>query len=93
MRLQLDSSLTGPSRTGESGQTAPAGGSASASRIGSGGAGAQDSISLSGVSGVLNRASTDRAGRLQQLTALVQSGEYRVSSASVSGAIVEQGLS
>jgi hypothetical protein len=45
------------------------------------------------VSGVLNRASTDRAGRLQQLTALVQSGEYRVSSASVSGAIVEQGLS
>jgi hypothetical protein len=91
MRLQLDSLLTGPTRAGGSGQTAPAGGSGSDSRIGS--SAAQDSVSVSGVSGVLNRAATDRAQRVQELGALVQSGNYQAPSSDVSSAIVAHALS
>ena len=85
MRLQLDSStrpadstLIAPAGSGtfSGGSTEPAGG-----RSG-------DSIGISGISLALNQLSTDRTSRIQQLTASVRSGEYGVSSAAVSSAIV-----
>jgi anti-sigma28 factor (negative regulator of flagellin synthesis) len=89
MRLQLDAALTGTGITGagESGQTVPASGSGSVSRIGGDSAGG-DSIQISGPSSALNLLSTDRAARIQQLTAQVQAGSYNVSSPKVSQAIV-----
>jgi anti-sigma28 factor (negative regulator of flagellin synthesis) len=94
MRLQLDSSVAGTTRPGESVPSAPASGSGSDSRrVGSDGSGTQDSISISGVSGVLNRVFTDRAARIEALTSQVQGGTYQVSSGSVGSAIVEQALS
>ena len=94
MRLHLDSSSSGLARAGEPGQTAPAGGAgADSRRIGSDGAGVQDSIRISGASGALNRVFADRAARLHELSAAVQSGHYEASSSSVSGAIVEHALS
>ena len=94
MRLQLDSSSTGPARSGETAPSTPVVGSGSDSRrIGSDNSGAQDSIRISGASGVLNQVFTDRAARIQELTSLVQTGKYEVSSGSVSNAIVEHALS
>jgi anti-sigma28 factor (negative regulator of flagellin synthesis) len=90
MRLQLDSSQlsTVDNRPAEavtdSGQTSRA----AYAR----GAGSGDSISLSGASNALNQFTTDRAARIQQLTAAVQNGSYKVSSAAVSSAIVQNGL-
>lgn len=94
MRLQLDSALTGTgiTRPEESGQTAPAGGSgADSRRIGNSPGG--DSIQISGPSSALNRLSTDRTARIEQLTALVQGGSYQVSSAGVGHSIVEDAVS
>ena len=90
MRLQLDSSQLSTvgnqaaETVTESGQAARG---ASAR-----GAGAGDSISLSGASNALNQFSTDHAARIQQLTAAVQNGSYRVSSSALSSAIVRNGL-
>jgi hypothetical protein len=95
MRLQLDSALTGTgiTRSGETGQTAPIGASGTDSRrIGSDSSGG-DSIQISGPSSALNRLSTDRAARLEQLTALVQGGSYQVSSTGVGRSIVEDAVS
>lgn len=90
MRLQLDSTQLSSvdnrpaEAVGEAGQSGR--GHASA-------AGAGDSISLSGASSALSQFATDRAARVQRLTAAVQSGSYQVSSAAVSAAIVGNGLS
>jgi anti-sigma28 factor (negative regulator of flagellin synthesis) len=95
MRLQLDPALTGTgvTRSGETGQTVPVGGSGSDSRrIGGGSAGA-DSIQISGASSALNRLSADRAARIQQLTAQVQDGSYQVSGTLVGRAIVGDAVS
>jgi anti-sigma28 factor (negative regulator of flagellin synthesis) len=90
MRLQLDAALTGTGITGagETAQTVPAGGSGSDSRRISGDSSGGDSIQISGPSSALNLLSTDRAARVQQLTAQVQTGSYNVSSPKVSQAIV-----
>jgi anti-sigma28 factor (negative regulator of flagellin synthesis) len=94
MRLQLDTSSLGPARAGEAGQAAPASGSGSDTRrAGSDGAGAQDSIRISGASGALSRVFADRSARIQELSAAVQNGRYEVSSGALSRAIVEQALS
>src|SRR5580698_3026483 len=95
MRLQLDAALpgTGITGSGETGQTVPAGGTGSDSRrIGADFAGA-DSIQISGPSSALNRLSTDRAARVQQLTAQVETGAYNVPASEVSQAIVGHAVS
>ena len=96
MRLQLDAALTGAGITGagETGQTAPPGAGAAfdSRRIGGDSAGA-DSIQISGPSSALNLLSSDRAARIQQLTAQVQTGGYNVSSPKVSQAIVGHAVS
>ena len=95
MRLQLDSAVTGTgiTRSGETGQTAPVGGpGAGSGRIQSESSGA-DSIQISGPSTGLNRSFTDRAARIQQLTAVVQGGNYQVSGTKVGRAIVDDALS
>jgi anti-sigma28 factor (negative regulator of flagellin synthesis) len=56
------------------------------------GAGAGDSISLSGASNALNQFTAHRSARIQQLTAAVQNGSYHVSSSALSSAIVRNGL-
>jgi anti-sigma28 factor (negative regulator of flagellin synthesis) len=95
MRLQLDPASTGTGITGpgETGQSAPVGGTnADARRIGGSTAGG-DSIQISGASNALNSLSADRAARIQQLTAQVQGGSYQVSSSLVSRAIVGDAVS
>jgi anti-sigma28 factor (negative regulator of flagellin synthesis) len=95
MRLHLDSGVAATGITGgaEAGQTE----SVSGARGGSGGSGTLsaggDSIQLSGPSAILNRLSADRAGRIQQLTSLVQSGSYNVSSSQISRALVDHAVS
>jgi hypothetical protein len=95
MRLQLDAALTGTGITGagETGQTVPAGGSGSDSRRIGGDSSDGDSIQISGPSSALSLLSTDRAARVQQLTAQVQTGSYNVSSPEVSQAIVGYAVS
>jgi hypothetical protein len=95
MRLQLDPASTGTGITGpgETGQAAPVGGTnAGAGRIGGTTAGG-DSIQISGPLNALNSLSADRAARIQQLTAQVQSGSYRVSGSLVGRAIVGDAVS
>jgi anti-sigma28 factor (negative regulator of flagellin synthesis) len=83
----------GVARSGETGQTAPVGGTgADSRRIGSDSSGG-DSIQISGPSSALNRLSTDRAARIEQLTVLVQGGSYQVSSEGVGHSIVEDAVS
>jgi anti-sigma28 factor (negative regulator of flagellin synthesis) len=95
MRLQLDAAVTGTGITGagETGQTVSAGGSGSDSRRIGGDAGGTDSIQISGASSALNRLSTDRAARIQQLTAQVETGSYNVPASEVSQAIVGHAVS
>lgn len=97
MRLQLDPALTGTGITGpgETGQTAPAAGAnnKNTGRIAGGYSSGGDSIQISGPSSALNSLSADRAARIQQLTAQVQSGSYQVSGSLVSRAIVGDAVS
>jgi len=100
MRLQLDAAPTGTGITGagETGQTvAPGAGSGSDSRRIGGDSHlsteAADSIQISGPSSALNLLSSDRAARIQQLTAQVQAGSYNVSGPKVSQAIVGHAVS
>jgi anti-sigma28 factor (negative regulator of flagellin synthesis) len=90
MRLQLDSSQlsTVDNRAAE----AVTEGGQAARGASSRGAGAGDSIALSGVSNALHQFSADRSARIQQLTAAVQNGSYHVSSSALSSAIVRNGL-
>lgn len=90
MRLQLDSTQLS---SVDNRSTEAVGESSHQSRAAYGRAGGSgDSISLSGASNALNQFATDRAARIQQLTAAVQNGSYRVSSSALSGAIVQNGL-
>jgi hypothetical protein len=94
MRLQLDTvpTATGTTRSGESGPTVPVGGTGADSTRIRGDSSAGDSIQISGPSSALNRLAVDRAARIHQLSALVQSGSYQVSGAQVGRAIVEHAL-
>lgn len=89
MRLQLDSSQLSqidPRSTdavGESGH---------GSRAAYGAAGAGDSISLSGASSAFSKSAAERAAKIQQLTAAVQSGSYSVPAAAISSAIVQNAM-
>jgi anti-sigma28 factor (negative regulator of flagellin synthesis) len=90
MRLQLDSAVTGTgvARSNEAAPPQPSG-TGYDSRIGTGSAGA-DSIRISGASSALASLATDRAARIQQLTAQVHAGTYNVPSSQISQAIISQ---
>jgi anti-sigma28 factor (negative regulator of flagellin synthesis) len=96
MRLQLDSTTVGSEAT-KSGailqSPAAEGADSASSRVSSTVYGGQDSIQISGASSAVNRAETDRAAHIQQLTAAIQGGSYNVSSARVSSAIVDYATS
>lgn len=94
MRLQLDSSVLTQGGSGQLSSAAAAvqpqkeavpAGYRSAESIGSG-----DSIGISGPSTALSRLSTERAARIQQLTAAVRSDTYRVPASALSSSIVTQ---
>ena len=88
MRLHLDSSISGasdPSQVAQTGGASTRGGA----RAGDSSAGS-DSSSVSSLSSSLNELSSQRGARIEQLTAAVRSGQYQVSSAVLSGAIVGQ---
>jgi anti-sigma28 factor (negative regulator of flagellin synthesis) len=89
MRLQLDSSQLS---TVENRAAEAVSDNGQSSRAAYSRAGAGDSISLSGASNALNQSTMDRAAKIQQLTAAVQSGSYNVSSSALSSAIVRNGL-
>jgi len=89
MRLQLDSSQLS---TIENRSAEAVSENGQSSRAAYSRAGAGDSISLSGASNALNQFTTDRAAKIQQLTATVQNGSYHVSSSVLSSAIVRNGL-
>ena len=92
MRLHLDTPAnSAAAHAGEANQTA----AVTAGREGAGparGNSGGDSIQLSGPSAILNRMSVDRAQRVQQLAAAVQSGSYDVSASRISNAIVGHAL-
>jgi anti-sigma28 factor (negative regulator of flagellin synthesis) len=90
MRLHLDSSISG---AGDTAQASPAGSAnvRGGSRTADSSAG-KDSSSVSSASSALNELSAQRAARIEQLTASVRSGQYQVSSAALSGAIVAQAI-
>ncbi|HEX4274592.1 MAG TPA: flagellar biosynthesis anti-sigma factor FlgM [Bryobacteraceae bacterium] len=94
MRLQLDPAVTGAGigRTGETGQSGAVGAGGDSSRI-NGRAAGSDSVQISGPSSALNHLASERAARIEQLSALVQGGSYEVSSAKVGGAIVSDAVS
>jgi anti-sigma28 factor (negative regulator of flagellin synthesis) len=50
-------------------------------------------VQISGPSSALNHLASERAARIEQLSALVQGGSYEVSSAKVGGAIVSDAVS
>jgi anti-sigma28 factor (negative regulator of flagellin synthesis) len=67
----------------------PSTGPRNAAALGSSG----DQAELSGLSRAIQSFQSDRAARVDKLTALVRSGKYDVSSAKVSSAIVSEALS
>jgi anti-sigma28 factor (negative regulator of flagellin synthesis) len=93
MRLQLDTAI-GTQLTGTSGSAAAAApaksGAANAASVAATGG---DSSSLSGTANLLSRLASDRASRIAQLTTSVRDGSYKVPSAAISRAIVEEALS
>ncbi len=95
MRLQLDADVTanGVTKPGATGQAVPIGNTGSDSRRVAGDSAGSDSILLSATSNALQTLSADRAARVQQLSALVQSGSYQVSGSQVSRAIVDDAVS
>jgi len=86
MRLHLDSAVTQTDIRSNEVPPAPAGGSGYDSRRT--GNTSADSIRISGPSSALASLASDRAARIQQLTAQVQGGTYNVSSSLIGQAIV-----
>src|SRR5689334_690563 len=94
MRLQLEPAVTPGSIGGpvDTASTSGAGAVRSDSSNARGTTGG-DSIRISGTTTLLNRMSAERAQRLEQLASLIRSGAYYVSSAKISGALVDHALS
>jgi anti-sigma28 factor (negative regulator of flagellin synthesis) len=90
MRLHLDPSALRPTDTG---QTSATSNSADRSRQFDAGSSLYDSVSVSSTSRLLARSATDRASRIQTLTAAVRSGRYDVPDSKIGGAIVSEALS
>ena len=86
MRLQLDSpsSTAGPQAGAVSGVAARPD-AARASRYGTG---SGDSVSISSASSALGRLSSERAARVAQLSAAVQSGSYQVAGSLIAASIL-----
>jgi anti-sigma28 factor (negative regulator of flagellin synthesis) len=90
MRLQLDSAITRPP---DAGQPNSVGGAGSSGVRGHGSPGANDSITISGPSAALGHLSSQRAARIEQLTAAIASGSYQISASAIGSAIVAQAIS
>ncbi|MGD1070108.1 MAG: flagellar biosynthesis anti-sigma factor FlgM [Bryobacteraceae bacterium] len=87
MRLHLDPATTRPVDTGQA--TAIAGAAPASTAVrGQGNSGSGDSIAISGPSAALSQISSQRAARLESLSAAVGNGTYQVSSSAIGGAIV-----
>jgi anti-sigma28 factor (negative regulator of flagellin synthesis) len=98
MRLQLDSPL-GPGEAGSAGGLQPAAGTDAASNSGAAAAGSirnsgqsGDRTLISGAANLLAASAAERATRIEQLSAAVQTGNYAPSSSAISRAIVSQAL-
>jgi anti-sigma28 factor (negative regulator of flagellin synthesis) len=91
MRLQLDPSLNPTGGIDRTPSSVSSGSDAQGAAVND--SDARDSSYISGTSSLLNRASEDRAARIQQLTDLVQNGGYQTSSASISHSLVANSLS
>ena len=90
MRLQLDSAVANPLESNQTGSVSAAGPHGGVR--GQHGSGLKDSVAVSGVSAALNASSTARAARIKQLSAVVASGSYQVSSLAISAAIVKNAI-
>jgi anti-sigma28 factor (negative regulator of flagellin synthesis) len=92
MRLHLDPATTQPADTGQAPSiangSATAASASSASIRGQSSSGSGDSIAISGPSAALSQLSSQRAARLESLSAAVGNGSYQVPSSAIGGAIV-----
>lgn len=87
MRLQLDSSsVAAGAHAGAVGSF----GAVGANGSNKAGLASADSVSISGATGILQRAAVDHASRVQQLAASVRAGSYSFSASLVGSAIVAQ---
>jgi hypothetical protein len=86
MRLHLDTTNTGTNAVGAGTGATPADGK---NRTSGGGDGpSSDRVAVSGASSAWAASFSDRAARIQQLTADVRGGTYHVSSGAISQSIV-----
>jgi len=90
MRLHLDTSSAGAAvGTGNASSASATGKSTGPNAAGINDAGnSRDSVAVSGASSAWSASFADRAARVSQLAAAVQSGGYRVSSAAIGQSIV-----
>lgn len=89
MRLQLDSSIGAAADLHQVSDT----GAASSSRSSASGVQpGSDRTSISGAASLLAASASNRATRIEQLSAAVQAGTYQPSSSAISHAIVSQAL-
>jgi anti-sigma28 factor (negative regulator of flagellin synthesis) len=91
MRLQLDTYL--PGLNGSEGAAAAGSAVRSAGAGRTQASGSVDTASISTTSSLLSQLSTERAARIQQLTAAVRNGSYDVPSSTISHAIVQEAFS
>ena len=93
MRLQLDAPVSGnvglTSAPADGASAAGISGSTSSSRDSRT---SPDTAFISGTSSVLAQVASDRAARIDQITASVQAGSYQISSAAISRAVVGEAL-
>jgi anti-sigma28 factor (negative regulator of flagellin synthesis) len=94
IRLQPDVAITNGAvgRTGETDQAGSVGAATSSGRFSTRST-STDNVQISGPSSALNQLATERAARIDQLTAIVQGGSYDVSSAKVGRAVVSDAVS
>jgi anti-sigma28 factor (negative regulator of flagellin synthesis) len=91
MRLHLDSAIPRPADTGQS--NAVAGSGSPGGVRGQGSAGSTDSVAISGPSAALGLLASQRAARIEQLSAAIRSGAYQIPSSAIGSAIVAQAVS
>lgn len=95
MRLHLDSTVSTRADVGQAtplGSTPSVAGSKSEA-LQTSGSGSQDSISISGPSSAINRLTSDRTARIDQIAASVRNGSYQIASSTLSNAIVAHSIS
>jgi anti-sigma28 factor (negative regulator of flagellin synthesis) len=86
--MKIDQQNIASANTSQATALNPSGGARNTSALSSQG----DQAELSGLSKAIQSFQSDRSARIDKLTALVRSGNYDVSPAKVSGAIVNEAL-